>query len=380
VAVADTEGPGELGFGSRKVGRIPVRNLWLLMLYASDLVRLSGPDVFGVEENFDELPDLVAELLCRTVEQRLKRNLSFGYRLRDEVLTRVRGRINVLQTFGSRLLERGQVACRFEELTIDTPRNRLVRSSLETLSRIVRRPDLRHRCWSLATDFALLGVAQGKPSRAQISAEQIGRHDAADRFLVALAQLAFDLTLPTEDAGMEPLFAPDREIAWVRRLYEKGVAGFYEVVLTQPRYAWTVHAGQPLKWPVEAQTAGLAAILPTMVTDIVLNHPSAGRRIVVDTKFNEILTRGLYRDETLRSGYLYQIYAYIRSQCGRGDKLADQAEGLLLHPAVGEIVDEAVVMQGHLVRFSTVDLAAPASSIRQQLLDLVTRTPLGVRH
>jgi 5-methylcytosine-specific restriction enzyme subunit McrC len=212
VAVADTEAPGELGFGSRRVGRIPVRNLWLLMLYASDLIRVSGPGVFGVEDNFDELPDLVAELLCRTVEQRLKRNLSFGYRLRDKVLTRVRGRINVLQTVRRCLLERGQVACRFEELTIDTPRNRLVRLSLETLSRIVRRPDLRHRCWSLATDFALLGVAQGKPSRAEISADRIGRHDAADRFLVALAQLAFDLTLPTEDAGTEPLFAPDREI------------------------------------------------------------------------------------------------------------------------------------------------------------------------
>ena len=78
MTVADTEGPGDLGFGSKKVGRIPVRNLWLLMLYASDLIRLSGPDVFGVERNFDELPDLIAELLCRTVEQRLKRNLSFG--------------------------------------------------------------------------------------------------------------------------------------------------------------------------------------------------------------------------------------------------------------------------------------------------------------
>lgn len=380
MAVADTEGPRELGFGSRKVGRIPVRNLWLLMLYASDLVRLSGPGVFGLEENFDELPDLVAELLCRTVEQRLKRNLSSGYRPRNEVLTRVRGRINVLQTVGRCLLERGQVACRFEELTIDTARNRLVRSSLETLSRIVRRPDLRHRCWSLATDFALLGVAYGKPSRAQISADRIGRHDAADRFLVALAQLACDLALPTEDAGTEPLFAPDREVAWVRRLYEKAVGGFYDVVLTQPQYAWTVGTGQQLEWPVEAQTVGLAAILPHMVTDIVLDHLSTGRRIIVDTKFNEILTRGWYRDETLRSGYLYQIYAYIRSQCGRGDTRADNAEGLLLHPSVGDPVDEAVIVQGHLIRLSTVDLAAPASSIRQQLLDLITRTPLGVRH
>lgn len=32
---------------------------------------------------------------------------------------------------------------------------------------------------------------------------------------------------------------------------------------------------------------------------------------------------------------------------GRGDNLADSASGLLLHPAIGEMVDEAVVIQGH---------------------------------
>jgi len=147
------------------------------MLYASDLVRLSDPGVFGIEQNFDDLPDLIAELLCRVVEQRLKRNLSSSYRLRNEVLTRVRGHINALKTMAGCLLERGQVACRFDALTINTPRNRLVRHSLETVSRIVRRPDLGHRCWSLATDLALLGVAQGKPSRAEMSVDRIGRHD-----------------------------------------------------------------------------------------------------------------------------------------------------------------------------------------------------------
>ena len=121
----DPDGPSEVGLGNRKVGRIPVRNLWLLMLYASDLVRLSDPGVFGIEQNFDDLPDLIAELLCRIVEQRLKRNLSSSYRLRNEVLTRVRGHINALKTMAGCLLERGQVACRFDALTLNTPRNRL---------------------------------------------------------------------------------------------------------------------------------------------------------------------------------------------------------------------------------------------------------------
>jgi 5-methylcytosine-specific restriction enzyme subunit McrC len=82
------------------------------------------------------------------------------------------------------------------------------------------------------------------------------------------------------------------------------------------------------------------------------------------------MTTGWHREETLRSGYVYQIYAYLRSQAGRGDTLADSAGGLLLHPSVGPEVDQTVVIQGHSVRFATVDLTASAASIRSRLLYL----------
>ena len=39
-----------------------------------------------------------------------------------------------------------EVACRFDELTIDTPRNRYVRAALEAISKVVKRKDLAHRC------------------------------------------------------------------------------------------------------------------------------------------------------------------------------------------------------------------------------------------
>lgn len=39
------------------VGKIPIRNVWLLMLYASDLYQLLGSKAVGVEENPDELPE-----------------------------------------------------------------------------------------------------------------------------------------------------------------------------------------------------------------------------------------------------------------------------------------------------------------------------------
>jgi 5-methylcytosine-specific restriction enzyme subunit McrC len=105
-----------------------------------------------------------------------------------------------------------------------------------------------------------------------------------------------------------------------------------------------------------------------MRTNIVLNHAELRRRLVIDTKFNSILTSGWYKDETLRSAYVYQIYAYLRSQVGCGDPLADRTEGILLHPSVGQSVDETVIIQGHRMKFVTVDLTASTSTIRQQLL------------
>ena len=107
----------------------------------------------------------------------------------------------------------------------------------------------------------------------------------------------------------------------------------------------------------------------SMRTDIILEHSGAGRRIVIDTKFNSVVTRGWYREETLRSGYIFQIYAYLRSQEDNDDPLAANATGLLLHPSVGDMLKESVVIQNHEIRFATVDLSATAKEIRLQLLD-----------
>jgi 5-methylcytosine-specific restriction enzyme subunit McrC len=41
---------------------------------------------------------------------------------------------------------------------------------------------------------------------------------------------------------------------------------------------------------------------------------------------------------------------------------------LLLHPAIGQMVDETVLIQGHRIRFATVDLTASTADIRSQLL------------
>lgn len=180
---------------------IPIRNIWWLMLYASDLGRSTDPAQLAAEDLPEEIPDLVAEILARAVEQRQRRQLSTAFRQREAVLSRVRGRNDHLTTSRRQLLAKGQVVCRFEELTIDSPRNRFVRAALETIARLVSQPALAHRCRGLAHGLRLQGVAGDPPSRQQISQERFGRHDASDQPMLAAAHLALDLALPTEEGG-----------------------------------------------------------------------------------------------------------------------------------------------------------------------------------
>jgi 5-methylcytosine-specific restriction enzyme subunit McrC len=152
-------------------------------------------------------------------------------------------------------------------------------------------------------------------------------------------------------------------------LYEKAVAGFYDVVLSGQ--GWRVRAGTVIRWQIEDASPGISRILPSMRTDIVLDHASADRRIIIDTKFTSIVTEGRYREETLRSGYIYQMYAYLRSQETETDPRSLHTCGLLLHPAIDRMIDESVVIQGHRIRFATVDLNAGGADIRKRLLEVV---------
>jgi len=213
-----------------------------------------------------------------------------------------------------------------------------------------------------------MGVSGTPPTLREMSTDRFGRHDIGDQYMVAAAKLAFELALPTETSGTNILPLPDREERWARKLFERAVGGFYNVALSQQE--WRVSTGSTLAWQIGWCTPGIDKILPGMRTDIILDHLPTGRRIVIDTKFNSILTSGWYREESLRSGHIYQMYAYLRSQVGSGDPSADEAEGLLLHPSLGESVDETVVIQEHRIRFMTVDLTATTSTIRNVLLQV----------
>ena len=282
------------------------------------------------------------------------------------MLRRVRGRIDILKSVSEGLFRKGEVACRFDELTINTPRNRLVRAAHSTLAGCEISDDLSHQCRTLAHTLARVGITGNMPSRAEIASDQIARHEVEDRLMVSLAHAVFNLVLPTEEAGTRPLLNTQREETYFPKLFEKAIGKFYQVELSQDD-GWRVSPGKRFKWPVEARSANICTYLPGMKTDIILENIQENRRIIIDTKFTEALIRSQYGDLKFKTGHLYQLYSYLRSQAKPNDLMSLTADGILLYPSVGLDIDETALIQGHCVRFVTVDLARPSDEVIKRL-------------
>ena len=372
AAVHSPEGVQPDGLWRSHVG-IPIRNLWLLLMYASDLAAF-GRRFDGMADESADLPELLARMLAWVVERRLRQNLSRAYEPKVAVLHRVRGRIDWLRTESGQHLNRGEVVCRFEDLTCDTPRNRLVRAALEQMAAQVSNREVHRRCRTLARQLEEQGVAAGRPSRADLARDQIARHDAEDRLMVKVAELALDQVLPSEAEGDARSTRLERDERLLRRIFEKAVAGLYRCELHGVD-GWTVAPQKSLAWDVADRSAGLDALLPGMNADVVLQRSGGAgkaRRIIIETKFADVLTTNPFGKDIFKNGHLYQLYAYLQTQVGRGEALADAAEGILLYPVVGQHIDEWAMIEGHRIRLATVDLTSTADQLRARLLGLVS--------
>lgn len=359
----------------RTVSCIPLRNIWLLLLYAYDKARFLGAYDAEIERSRD-LDELIALLLADAVERRLHRSLTRNYVSHQAILKRVRGRIDVLRTCAGSLLDRGEVACRFDDHTSDTPRNRFVRRALEDVATNVADAALRQRCRNAARQLRALGVGDLPGPKTWSKTWNLARHEGEDEFMVTLARWVYELVLPTEEDGSHLVASPDKSETLVRTLFERAVANFYRVELLSSE-GWHVHPQKKLGWQETEPSGGLEAVLPKMTADIVIRHGPSAKRLVVETKFTNILTRNHHGQDRLKSLHIYQVYAYLRSQehvCGTtGADGAADASALVIYPAVDRLLDEFAVFHGHRMYFATVDLGASTQAVCHRLRELVRR-------
>ncbi|HSJ85958.1 MAG TPA: hypothetical protein VK909_02035 [Anaerolineales bacterium] len=349
---------------------IPIRNLWHMLLYAWDEPLLQNQIDIGDVEQAPTLDALLALILIRFLEQRLRIGLGRGYVDESKRSRLVRGRINFAESLKQQTFERGEAISDFQQYSVNEPRNQILRSTLARLIQVgelgadkAQAEELRHRLRRLVRNLHDVDLVDLTPQL--VRRQQSAQNENDYRLMLSVCELVILQQMPLEGEATHPLPRIDPEALILHRIYERFVANFYRIHLE----GWEVSAQKRLDWHAPETNEHL----PSMIPDLILREQATGRIVILDTKFTAAsLIENQWGKPVYDSSHLYQLYAYLRSQ--EGVSAAHQtAEGVLLYPAVKTQLSERVVLQGHSIRIECVDLAAAWQEVERQLLSVVNR-------
>ena len=341
--------------------KIPIANIYYLLCYAWSHVEEG--DVVRLDElqELEEVHDLLGKVLADGTFRLFRRGLDRDYREVQEDLAGIRGKIAVSETAKRVLRARGQVACRFEEMSHDVPHNRILRSTLRSLMRL---PDLHSgvRTSVRRAYSKLAGVTVVALNRRVFQQVQLDRNRRYYRFLLSVCRLIHEQLLVDEKTG-ETRFTDFSEER-MEKLYEDFIIEFYR--REQDHYRIN-HRGRIIAWADEGTPEHQRSKIPRMQADVILEAPN--RRIVMDAKYYREALGGRFGGK-LHSANLYQLLAYLRNREAT-EVPGPKHEGMLLYPTVGETVAVDVRLEGFSIRARSIDLAQDWRNIRDDMLALI---------
>lgn len=340
---------------------VPVQNVYYLLCYAWNRLEQTGlADVAAA--GVTELADLFARVLISGVHRLSRRGLERGYEPHDDELPAIRGRIDLLGTH-SRFLDRhGRASCHFDELTTDTPQNRVVKAAMRTLAR-VGSIDSGHRAQLRRLVRQLQGIGDVPLSRELFRSVRLHANNRHYAFLVDVARLIFHCAIPDERGGPYRFRDFTRERQQMARLFEAFIFNFLRVERPDLSVSREV-----LSWDASSTDDPELSYLPDMRTDVMVRTDE--RTVVIDAKYYAETFQQYYDRRTLHSANLYQLVSYLRNMERRGGTDAT-AEGILVYPVTSEPLDNSYLVQGHKVRVYTLNLAQHWRGIERELKGLV---------
>jgi 5-methylcytosine-specific restriction enzyme subunit McrC len=344
---------------------IPIQNIYYLLCYAwNHLEAKDIVDVGGLESN--ELVDLFAHVLIGGTNHLLRRGLDRGYLTFSDDLTGLRGKIDVTATVKRSLLAKSRAHCQFDELSHNVLHNQILKTTIGKLAR-TQGLDKKLKHQLLLIYRRMHDVDDISLSKLAFRRVQLHRNNAFYDFLMNICELVQE-NLLAEQHGSGYRFRDFlRDEKKMSKVFEKFVVRFFK----REQRKYSVAGSERLEWDALPFTEESRDALPIMVMDITLRAPD--RTIIIDTKYYKETLQSNYGKETIHSGNFYQIFAYLKNLESKGAADA-RAEGMLLYPTTTRSLDLTYMIQGHLIRVCTINLAQHWEGIQQDLLKLLDLT------
>lgn len=337
---------------------IPVQNIYYMLAYAFQVLNENGYKDIATEQ-FDNVGELCAAILAKGVSIQLKRGLGKEYIPQTEALSSLRGKIDIAESVKTQSMLRKQLVCAYDEFTVNSYMNRIIKSTMELLIRSKIRPVQKKELRKLLVFF---GDVESLDVREINWKLQYNRNNQSYRMLINVCYLVVKGLLQSNSAGATKLmdFLDEQRMC---RLYEKFILEYY-----RKEHPEIKSNASQIPWQLDD---GFGAKLPVMQSDIMLSKGST--TLIIDAKYYSRTTQSQYGVNTLHSGNLYQIFTYVKNKDAEYGDEPHTVSGMLLYAQTDEVVQPNHVyqMSGNQISVRTLNLNLPFEEIKAQLDGIV---------
>ena len=329
-----------------------------MLAYAFQVLNENGYKDIETEQ-FDNVGELCAAILAKGVALQLKRGLGKEYIPQTEPLSSLRGKIDIAESIKTQSMLRKQLVCTYDEFTVNSYMNRILKSTMELLIRSdiskARKKELR----KLLVFFGDVEPLNVYDINWRL---QYNRNNQSYRMLISICHLVVKGLLQSNATGSTKLmdFLDEQRMC---RLYEKFILEYY-----RKEHPEIKASASQIPWQLDDD---FSSMLPVMQTDIMLSKGNTV--LIIDAKYYGHTTQSQYGVHTLHSGNLYQVFTYVKNKDAEFGDEPHAVSGMLLYAQTDETVQPNHVyhMSGNQITVRTLNLNLPFKEIAAQLDEIV---------
>lgn len=335
-----------------------------MLSYSFQVLNEQGYKKVDTEE-FHNVADLCASVLIKGVTVQLKKGLGREYIQEDDVLSSLRGKIDITASIKSCTMLKKQMVCVYDEFSVNSYMNKILKTTMSLLLGADIAKNRKKELRKLLVFFDEVDLIDIHAIQWNM---QYNKNNQTYRMLISVCYLVIKGLLQTNSDGDTKLmdFLDEQRMC---RLFEKFILEYY-----RKEHSEIKATASQIPWQLDDD---MNDMLPVMQTDIMLTKND--KVLIIDAKYYAKTLQSQYDVKTLHSGNLYQIFTYVKNKEVELSKGPHEVAGMLLYAKTDEVVlpDNEYKMSGNKVIVRTLDLDCDFAAVASQL-DSIAETYFAV--
>ena len=324
-----------------------------MLAYAFRTLHEDGYKNLSTEE-FENPADLCAAILITGVKLQIKRGLLNEYIADTDMISSIRGKIEIAESIKTQSMIRSQMVCTYDEFSIDCKPNQIIKATIMLLIKsdipLARKKELRK-----------LTVYLDKVSDIDVKTINwnmvYNRNNRTYRLLISICQLVVKGLLQSQSNGVVKMmdFIDEQHMS---HLYERFILEYFKkhfpvIKTNSPKIKWALDNDEDL-------------LLPSMQSDIMLTYND--KTLIIDAKYYSHTTQTYHNVRSLHSANLYQIFTYVKNESAHKTNVS----GMLLYAQTDtdEPLNQEYSMSGNKIYVKTINLNCNFNIIKDQLNEI----------